>query len=410
MPSVILKRNSQVTEIEMQSVKKLIQVSRNVIQDCSLENGAIVAADSGKSIYPSAAQDYRYVWIRDASYTCISADLLGLRQIPEKFFDWCLNRAEGFKKTAFFYNAYSVNGIVSGTSINPACLKLPQKVTNKYIYITHHGTQFQPDQNGSLLIAIGHHIKHFAIDDISKFKKLIEKTASGISSSWNDKRFNLPYFDLWEERCILPAQKRYHTFSLAMCIAGLRTAIELLGKRKNWLQTEKEMSSVFYDIYSHSANLIPRTYTKGKLAKHREIRKDDFLPDASLLGLVYPSAILDPHDSKMKRTIDEIIEKNTIAGGGLLRYPGDIYCGGVRKGCITLTGAGAWPLLNFWMSIYYCLRNDIKNAQKYFYWPLARINQCIPEQIFENKKKPSVCPLVWSHSMFIIAANFLGYI
>jgi GH15 family glucan-1,4-alpha-glucosidase len=409
MPSITLKRSSQVTEIKRECIKKLIQVSRNVIQDSSLENGAIVAADTDKSIYPSAAQDYRYVWVRDASYICISADLLGLREIPEKFFNWCLNRAEGFKNTGLFYNAYSVNGTITGTLTHPAGLKLPRKITNRYIYVTHHGIQFQPDQNGSLLLAIGHHIKHFAIGDISKFKKLMEKIASGISNSWKDKRFTLPYFDLWEERCVLPSQKRYHTYSLAMCIAGLRTAIELLGKKKNWLQTEKEMSDIFCDIYSRT-NLIPRTYTKGKLAERRKIKKDDFRPDASLLGLVYPSAILDPFDGKMKKTVDEIIEKNTIGGGGLLRYPQDIYCGGVQKGRVTLTGAGAWPLLNFWMSVYFCLRNGRKNAEKYFNWPLEKIDKYIPEQIFKNKTKPSVCPLVWSHSMFIIAAKSLGYI
>lgn len=397
------------TGIRRKSIKKLIQVSRNVIQDSSLENGAIIAADSDKLIYPSTTQDYRYVWVRDASYICISADLLGLREIPERFFNWCLNRAEGFKNTGLFYNAYSVNGTITGTLIHPADLKLPRKLRNRYIYITHHGIQFQPDQNGSLLIAIGHHIKHFAIGDISKFKKLIEKTASGISGSWKDKKFALPCFDLWEERCILPSQKRYHTYSLAMCIAGLRTAIELLGKKKNWLQTEKEMSSVFCDIYSHT-NLIPRTYTKGKLAERRKVKKDDFRPDTSLLGLVYPAGILDPFDSKMKKNVDEIIEKNTIDNGGLLRYQGDIYCGGVQKGCVTLTGAGAWSLLNFWMSIYCCLRNDRKNAEKYFGWPLERINKYIPEQIFKNKTKLSVSPLAWSHSMFIIAAKFLGYI
>lgn len=398
------------TEVKRESIKKLIKVSKEVIQKSCLENGAIIAADSDKLVYPSAAQDYRYVWIRDASYTCISADLLGLREIPEKFFNWCLDRAEGLKNTGLFYNAYSVNGTITGTSISPACLKPPRKTRNRYIHITHHGIQFQPDQNGSLLIAIGHHIKHFGIDGLSKFKKLIEITASGISNSWKDKKFSLPCFDLWEERCILASQKRYHTYSLAMCIAGLRTAIELLGKRKNWLRTEKEMSSVFSDIYSHSKNLIPRTYTKGKIAKRREIRKDDLLPDASLLGLAYPSAILSPLDKKMTGTVDEIIEKNTIAVAGLLRYPRDVYCGGVRNGQVTLTGAGAWPLLSFWMTIYYCLRNDRKNAKKFFNWPLARIDKYIPEQIFTTRTKPSVCPLVWSHSMFIIAANLLGYI
>jgi GH15 family glucan-1,4-alpha-glucosidase len=93
-----------------------------------------------------------------------------------------------------------------------------------------------------------------------------------------------------------------------------------------------------------------------------------------------------------------------------MRYPGDRYCGGVQKGWVTLTGAGAWPLLNFWMSIYFSLSNDKRNAEKYFLWPLERIDKYIPEQIFKNKKKLSVSPLVWSHSMFVIAAKFLGYI
>lgn len=391
-------------------IKKLIEVSKNVIKDSSLENGAIIAANSDKSIYPSSTQDYRYVWIRDAAYTCIAADFLGLKNIPERFFEWCLNRAEGFKNKGLFHNAYSVNGTVKGTLMPPTDTKLTQKVRDRYIYTIHNGTQFQPDQNGSLLIAIGHHIKHFGIGNISQFKKLIEKTALGITNSWENRRFILTCFDLWEERGIPPSKERYHTYSLAMCIAGLRITIELLGKQKKMLQTEKEMSDVFSNIYSCHLNVIPRTYSMDKMAKRKEIRKEDFWPDASLLGLVYPSGMLNALDKKMKRTVDKIIEKNTIYNGGLMRYPGDRYCGGVQKGWVTLTGAGAWPLLNFWISIYYCLCNDNKNANKYFGWPLKRINKYIPEQIFKDKKKSSISPLVWSHSMFVIAAKFLGYL
>lgn len=403
------KWNREFSAMKKQNIKELIKVSKNVIANSSLENGAIIAANSDKAIYPSGIQDYRHVWVRDAAYVCISADLLGLRDIPERFFDWCLDRAEGFEETGLFYNAYNVNGAIHGTLIPPYQPKVPRKVRDKYIDLIHHGTQFQPDQSGSLLIAVAHHLKHFGVD-VSKFKKLIEKTASGISHSWKSGTFILPYYDLWEERCILPVQRRWHTYSLAMCIAGLRAAIELLGKKKNWLQTEKEMSNIFSEVCSHNTNSIPRTYSKGRAAKCSEIRKEDFLPDTSLLGFVYPSGIIDPLDKKMKKTVDKIIEKNTIDNGGLLRYPGDLYCGGVRKGWVTLTGAGAWPLLNFWMSIYYSLSNDKKKAEKYFHWPLKRIDKYIPEQIFRNRKKPSVCPLIWSHSMFTIAAKFLGYL
>ena len=389
-------------------IKKLIRVSTEVIEGCSLENGAIVAADSDKSIYPAVVQDYRYVWIRDASYICIAADILGLRDIPERFFDWTLNRAEGFRETELFCNAYSVNGTIHGTLVAPADVKIPQKVSDRYLSLIHHGTQFQTDQSGTLLVAIGHHIRHFGIREITGYKKLILKAASGITRSWKDGRFVLPCFDLWEERCLLPKHRRVHTYSLAMCIAGLRTARELLGKNKKWLQTEKEMSGVFAELYSSNPNLIPRTYSKGSMSQRSKWEKEDFLPDTSLLGLVYPSAVIGALDEKMRRTVDKIIEKNTIENGGLLRYPKDKYCGSVKDGRVTLTGAGAWPLLNFWMAIYLCLYGDKKNAEKYFNWPLERTEQYIPEQIFKDKRKLSILPLVWSHAMFIIAADFLG--
>ena len=388
-----------------QSIKKLIEVSRDVIADGSLENGAIVAANSDKAIYPSTAQEYRYVWVRDAAYVCMAADLLGLRDVPAKFFDWCLHRAEDVKQTGFFYNAYNVNGTLHGTLLPPHDVRLSRSMSDRCIHLISSGTQFQPDQSGSLLIAIAHHINHFGAD-VSQFKKLIEITASGLCRSWKDDRFVLPCYDLWEERCVLPAQKGYHTYSLAMCTAGLRVAMKLLGKKRKWVQTEKEMSNVFAEIYSRSPEAIPRTYRKGRAAG--KTKEDDIRPDASLLGLVYPSGILDPLDEKMKRTVREIINMNAIGDAGLLRYPGDQYCGGVRKGWVTLTGGGAWPLLSFWMCIYYCLRGETKNAKRYFRWPLERIDGYMPEQIFKDKKKRSISPLLWSHAMFVIAAKFLG--
>jgi GH15 family glucan-1,4-alpha-glucosidase len=286
---------------------------------------------------------------------------------------------------------------------------VPRHLRESCINLIHCGTQFQPDQSGSLLTAIAHHIKHFNAD-ASKFKKLIEKTAAGICHAWSDNTFVLPCYDLWEERCVLPEHRGFHTYSLAMCIAGLRAAIETLGKKRKWLRTEKEMSDAFAEIYSSGTKSIPRTYRKGSISKNRKTIAEDLLPDTSLLGLVYPSGILDPKDEMMKRTVLEIIKTNTTHGGGLLRYSGDRYCGGIRKGWVTMSGAGAWPLLSFWMSIYYSLRGEKDNARKFFDLPLGRIDKYIPEQIFEDKSRPSISPLLWSHAMFVIAAKFLGYL
>ena len=390
-------------------IKELIKVSKEVIADGSLENGAIVAANSDKAIYPATTQDYRYVWVRDAAYVCMAADLLRLRDIPERFFNWCLNRAEDFKETGFFSNAYNVNGTIHGTLIAPDEPIVPRHLRESCIDLIHCGTQVQPDQSGSLLIAIHHHIKHYDAD-VFKFRKLIEKTATGISRAWKGDAFDLPCYDLWEERCILPKHGGFHTYSLAICISGLRAAIELLGKRRKWLQTEREMSKNFTEVYSSGTKSIPRTYRKDSIAKNRKTRVDDLLPDTSLLGLVYPSGILEPLDEKIKMTVLEIIKANTTSNEGLLRYPADRYCGGVRKGWVTLTGAGAWPLLSFWMSIYYSLCGENKKARNFFDRPLERIDKYIPEQTFEDKSRRSISPLIWSHAMFVIAAKYLGHI
>jgi len=388
-------------------IKELIEVSKEVIKDGSLENGAIIAANSDKATYPATSQDYRYVWVRDAAYVCMAADLLKLRDIPERFFDWCLNRAEDFKQTNFFSNAYNVNGTIHGTLIPPGGPKVPRHLRESCIDLIHFGTQFQPDQSGSLLIAIAHHIKHFDAD-VSKFEKLIEKTASGICRAWKGDAFILPSYDLWEERCVLPEHGGFHTYSLAMCIAGLRTAIKLEGKKRKWMQAEKEMSDTFTQIHSSSTKSIRRTYRKD--VRNRKIVTEDSLPDTSLLGLVWPSRVLDQKDKRMQCTVQEIIKLNTTSGGGLFRYPGDRYCGGVKKGWVTLTGAGTWPLLGFWMSIYYSLRGDNENAAKFFDRALERIDKYMPEQVFEDKLRSSISPLLWSHAMFVIAANFLGHI
>jgi len=396
--------------MDKRKIEKLVKVSKDVIRDCSLANGAIVAAIPGNSEYPPGVQDYGYVWVRDAAYVCTAADLVGLKDIPEKFFDWCLNKAEDFKKTGLFCNAYHINGTIHGTLVSGKDVKVPQKTRERYLHMIHHATQFQPDQNGALLIAIAHHIRHFAIKDSFRFKELTDKTASGICSSWKEGRFRLPYFDLWEERCILPTQKRHHTYSLAMCIRGLRLAMEMLGKRKSWLRTEQEMSSAFHDIYRSNAKTIPRTYTAQRKLKESSLARHDLLPDTSLLGVVYPSEMLDASDGKIRRTVEQIIRKNTTDNGGLLRYPSDKYCGGVRQGWVSLSGAGAWPLLSFWMAIYFCLANDKKRALKHFYWPIRRVDRYIPEQIFKDRTKRAISPLAWSHAMFIIAAKHLQLI
>ena len=350
-------------------IMELIAVTEDIIRDCSLENGGIVAANSTKNKYPIDAKNYFYVWPRDASFNCIASDVLGVENVQENFFNWCLKRAEGFKENGLFYEKYYPNGL--------------KALTN-----------FQPDQTGTVLFAVWHHYKE-DITGASKFHDLIEIAGNGICKAWKKDHFTLVTNDLWEERLCFPDLNENFSYSLAACIKGLKCANELIPNKK-WIKTADEMKK---RLDKHFMNYFVRSF--GKISDRRI--------DASTIGLVYPFEVYDANDQRIVTTIKEI-EKKLLINGGLHRYEYDEYDGWMFEMMHRKKGAGAWPLLNFWMTIYYSIKGYKDIAEKYYYWVLEKIKDgdCIPEQIFENEIQVSVSPLLWSHSMFVLASKYLG--
>jgi GH15 family glucan-1,4-alpha-glucosidase len=133
----------------------------------------------------------------------------------------------------------------------------------------------------------------------------------------------------------------------------------------------------------------------------------DYTVDASLLGLVYPFEVCNADEQRMVNTVNAM-EKKIVEYGGVRRYEKDFYDGWTQDGKLRRKGAGAWPLLNFWMAIYYSMRGEQEKAGRYHEWVLNRLESpYIPEQIFENELQKSVCPLVWAHAMFAISNYYL---
>ncbi|MFZ2071931.1 MAG: glycoside hydrolase family 15 protein [Halobacteriota archaeon] len=373
----------------------LIEATKRILKDSSVENGAIVAANTDKNYHPRDVSSYRYVWIRDASYICVAADILGIG-IQEDFFRWCLERAEGFDRDGVFYQTYHTNGAKAGG-------------------------QFQPDQTGTLLWAVWYHYQERP-EEAAEFKDLIEKAADGICKLWSRDHFVLQTYDLWEERSTFPDLEDNHTYSLAACAKGLRCADALMaelkknGDRTNkWLRCAQEQEETIKNLSFSGApphdpaspvraykTALPKRYYSGYFL--RTFGKiNDSNVDASLLGLVYPFEICSVDDTRMVNTVN-VMEKRIVENGGVHRYEKDVYDGWMQDGKLRSKGAGAWPLLNFWIAIYYTLRREREKAKKYHDWVLNRLDQpYIPEQIFENEWQKAVCPLVWAHAMFIIS-------
>jgi GH15 family glucan-1,4-alpha-glucosidase len=350
-------------------IQHFVGVSKQVISDCALENGAIVAANCFKEYFPKEAKDYMYVWPRDASFACVSADILQIENMQERFFDWCVNRAEGFRDGGCLCQNYSVNG--------------PKASAN-----------FQPDQTGSLLWAIWHHFKGKPRRAL-KYERLVTQAADGLCNRWKGDHFDHVTNDLWEERFTFPDLEDNFTYSLAACVKGLRGANEFFPNKK-WVDVAERM---FQRLEEHCRGFFIRSY--GRLNDERI--------DGSALGLVYPFDLFRVDDPRISATVEQI-EKKLVIRGGVHRYESDEYDGWMREGLQRKKGAGAWPILNFWMSIYYAKIGDREKALQYYNWPLERVQEFLPEQIFENNLQVSVRPLCWSHAMHIIASKELGFI
>ncbi|MBN2459839.1 hypothetical protein JXB28_06145 [Candidatus Woesearchaeota archaeon] len=349
--------------------KELLKTSKKVIRECSLPNGAIVAANSSKPYFPKQAKDYRFVWPRDAMYACIAAKIPGLK-IQEKFFRWCM-KAEGWSKTGLFYEKYYANGKKA---------------------LRH----FQPDQTGSILIAIHDYYKGNR-KGCEEFRKLITKSANGLCKVWDHDHFGLVTQDLWEERLCFPDLKGNFTYSIAICARGLECANEIIPNQ-NWKKTSDEMRRA---LQKNSRDYFYRSF--GKI--------DDKRVDASLLGLLWPAELIPVHDRRMRKTAD-MIEDRLVRNNRVYRYEHDEYDGWMYdKATCRRKGAGYWPLLNLWMTMYHLKAGNRNKALRYYDAVLHDMKgkKYIPEQFFDNQLQVSVSPLCWAHSMFIIASKELGY-
>lgn len=354
-------------------IQTLIKTSIEVIRDCALENGAIVATNTDKAYYPREAANYRWVWPRDAAFICVAAKIVNL-PIQEPYFDWLSLRPRDFKKDKLIYANYSTNGQIGSM-----------------------GKILQIDQAGTTLWAIHQNYKN-DLKKALKYKELIERLADGICNIWGGRYFIPNIVDIWEEshRQTSTTIENNFTYSLTACARGLLCAFEIIPNHL-WKEIALQMISEINEAYSEKNKYFYRNV--GKIS--------DKNVDASLLGLSWPFEICDANDKRMINTVKKM-EETIVIGGGVHRYEYDYFDG---EGSAQ-EGGGAWPLLNFWMSIYWSIAGNKEKARNYYNWVLERIDKYggyLPEQIFEDFRK-GVYPLAWTHAMFIFASKYLGYI
>ncbi|MFH0829483.1 MAG: glycoside hydrolase family 15 protein [Candidatus Kerfeldbacteria bacterium] len=348
-------------------ISRLLETSREVIRDAVLDNGAIVAANTDKPYYPREAANYRYVWPRDACFTAMAAETLGI-PAADKFFRWLEVKPEDFHKDKLLFSNYSTNGRIGSM-----------------------GRMFQPDQMGTVLWAI-HRFTSGKTERALPYRNLIELTCEGLCVAWN-KTFFLPNtVDIWEDgfRQTSSRIENNFTYSLAACGRGLMLANDLFP-HKQWKQVATQMQKKVNEAYDSTRGYFLRNH--GKI--------DDLNVDASILGLVWPFEAVLPTDQKMRSTIDTI-EHILVVDGGVHRFQFDYF----DSEGTAWEGGGAWPVLNCWLAIVLNRIRQRERALAYFSWVVDHVDRFIPEQIFPDFRV-GITPLVWSHALFVLAAEEL---
>jgi len=177
------------------------------------------------------------------------------------------------------------------------------------------------------------------------------------------------------------------TYSAAIVRSGLLEIGPLIGK--NYEKVCEEMGTIVNSAFLPEEKIyIKRT----GLNMQKRL-------DASLLGLVWPGKL------KINPEFIDIIAQRLSHKKGIMRYEYDDYDGFRHEGNNARRGAGAWPILTFWIAIAYKLTGNIDKALYYYLLGIDSADEkgYLPEQVFDNDIQSSIKPLAWSHAMQLIA-------
>lgn len=336
------------------------------------EGGAFVAS-------PDFAQ-YRYCWLRDASFVAYALDRVGKHEPAAHFHRW-VDRTIGSAGIGPLIEKAIDKGHADTPrapgELPPARFSLDGRLVND------DWPSFQIDGYGTWLWSLETHLAASGDDSLlSELLPTVERVARYLSTFAFE-----PCFDVWEEN---PGQ--VHTSTLASVYAGLLAASSLLGDPSFWKRAQ-----VVRDSMNDRARQLGRfVKSSGQEAV-----------DGSLLWLGPAFHVVDADDAHLGITVQEI-EETLSYEGGLRRYAADTYFGG-----------GAWPLLTCSLGWYYAWVGRLDDAERCLAWAWARVDEHgrLAEQFGGELRDPThyrewverwgnpARDLLWSHAMCVLLAT-----
>ena len=276
---------------------------------CFEDTGAIVAAMT--TSIPEApgsgrTWDYRYCWLRDASYALSAFRLLGHFEEREQFSHYLLNAAASVPPDLTLAPLYRVDGSSElGESILDAW---PGYENNGPVRVGNAAaSQLQHDVFGEMVLALAPIFldDRFFAERSSQALDLLERLAEKAIAV-----AGTPDAGIWEYR----TDFRPQTFSSLMCWAAAERMTRVAERHRPAraeafrAAAEKIQGEIIAHAYRAESNSFVSSYGGNDL-------------DAALLQMA-PLRFLPPHDRRLHGTIDAIWQRLS-RDGWLLRYRQD---------------------------------------------------------------------------------------
>jgi len=301
------------------------------------QSGAVLAAATSslpETIGGARNYDYRYCWLRDASFVLNAFAALHQTDVAGAFFRWLMHATQlTAPRLGTYYTVFGRTGVTQ-TEIET----LEGYRGSAPVYRGNAATtQLQLDAYGSVMTAVAAYASHGGRLGRSEQRRL-RGMARVVRRDWT-----LPDDGLWE----MPGPRVHNTYSKVMCWAALDAYVALChgghigDDPAPW---EKERNRIRENILQHAWNDSRQAFT-GAYGR-------DWL-DASLT-LMPRMGIVAADDPRMVATYERL-EEELGHGAQMRRYAEDVDGLPGREGTFTVCG--------FWAADYLARRGDLDAAE-----------------------------------------------
>jgi GH15 family glucan-1,4-alpha-glucosidase len=267
--------------------------------------------------------DYRYCWIRDATFTLYALLTSGYRSEARAWREWLLRAAAGHPS-----EMQIMYGIAGERRLPEFEIEwLPGYENSRPVRIGNAAhQQLQLDVYGELSDAL-YTCRRYGLESNPYSWQLVLKLLEYLETAWQQ-----PDHGMWESR----GEPRHFTFSKMMTWVAFDRAIKgidqfgLQGPRAHW-ETVRE--KIFADVMDKAFDRERNTFVQSYGARDL---------DASLL-LIPQIGFLPPEDPRVHGTV-AAIERELMQDGFICRYPSRPGADGLPP------GEGVFLACSFWMA------------------------------------------------------------